>query len=442
MFHALREDNPAITELACICQACNTWVRRRLEHNPNGTQPAKKKRAECDIEQCTEPLHAEYKRSQLTGLSGMVPSLDITRPQQNEYVNLCKKHYNQVYSASQSIKCFSCGKIARRKEELRRPINAQCLTNYLNGEPLTKERSASGRLCDTCYTKEHKAFDGLPSTDAALKKLAQSLETKRNSLEKNVKDNVVDYAVTVVSAVLAKLQHNEACLLMVLFRHFSDILREHGQEEYTKSAYLLAHLKKTIGTRHLATRFINGTSRKGYPIFHAGGDIHHALFCALQVDADRSDNNGAILLKSSGVGPPSTNSDMEETVLQGLRGALHQQAKQWAEQGSTSANLQTMVLNKVIAEMDQRLWKAIWALTTPNTSSSRMSDQDTPRSWRLSCLFMLAAMAHAAVPTCHFPLHLVLTDYIESKSGSAELIQVLSRLGICRRVKSGHISTS
>ena len=40
-------------------------------------------------------------------------------------------------------------------------------------------------------------------------------------------------------------------------------------------------------------------------------------------------------------------------------------------------------------------------------------------------------MAHAAVPTCHFPFHLVLTDYIESKSGSAELIQVLSRLGIC-----------
>ena len=44
---------------------------------------------------------------------------------------------------------------------------------------------------------------------------------------------------------------------------------------------------------------------------------------------------------------------------------------------------------------------------------------------------MVAEMAHAAMPTRHFPLHLVLTDYIRSKRYRSELIQVLYRQGIC-----------
>ena len=55
----VQADNPAMTENACICQACHTRARRRpapLERKPNVTQPAKEKTASCGIEYCVEPL--------------------------------------------------------------------------------------------------------------------------------------------------------------------------------------------------------------------------------------------------------------------------------------------------------------------------------------------------------------------------------------------------
>ena len=55
----VQADNPAITENACICQACHTRARRRpapLERKPDVTQPAKEKTASCGIEYCMEAL--------------------------------------------------------------------------------------------------------------------------------------------------------------------------------------------------------------------------------------------------------------------------------------------------------------------------------------------------------------------------------------------------
>ena len=55
----VQADNPAITENACICQACHTRARRRpapLESKPDVTQPAKEKTASCGIEYCMEAL--------------------------------------------------------------------------------------------------------------------------------------------------------------------------------------------------------------------------------------------------------------------------------------------------------------------------------------------------------------------------------------------------
>ena len=68
------------------------------------------------------------------------------------------------------------------------------------------------------------------------------------------------------------------------------------------------------------------------------------------------------------------------------------------------------------------------------------------QSKSLPYLLLLSVMAHIAHPPCNYPLHFAVSDYVDSHSDSFDLLQLLSRLGVCssrhtfQRVKTRVVS--
>ncbi len=122
--------------------------------------------------------------------------------------------------------------------------------------------------------------------------------------------------------------------------------------------------------------------------------------------------------------------ELDGTVLTSLNEALYGQANKWADEGKHPSSLAVLDIDDVIMNTNPRLWNMVRMLTQPKHHRGKDNTNEL-KTRRLPCLFILAAMAHATYPPCHYPFHLVLSDYTESQSGSADLLQILSRLGIC-----------
>ena len=109
---------------------------------------------------------------------------------------------------------------------------------------------------------------------------------------------------------------------------------------------------------------------------------------------------------------------------------LHEQAHKWAQEGKQASTLTTVDFNKIIKNMNPRLWNMMTTLTKPKRQAT-LSEPPNLKAGQLPKLFILAALAHMVHSPCHYPLHLPLSDYIDAMSGSADLLQTMSRLGIC-----------
>ncbi len=93
-------------------------------------------------------------------------------------------------------------------------------------------------------------------------------------------------------------------------------------------------------------------------------------------------------------------------------------------------------LEEVINHVDPQLWKAV-CLFTRSTSelrgTSKVNEPSSPayRKKRVRRLFLLCMILFCADDRCSMPMHTLLTDTIDSQGGSASLIKILNRLGVC-----------
>ena len=97
-------------------------------------------------------------------------------------------------------------------------------------------------------------------------------------------------------------------------------------------------------------------------------------------------------------------------------------------------SLTKLNIDNITANVHPRLRKMAYILTHPKHYTGKESlgiNDREPKTRYLACLYILGAMAHVVYAPCHYSLHLPITDNIEGQSGSADLLQMLSQLGIC-----------
>ena len=93
-------------------------------------------------------------------------------------------------------------------------------------------------------------------------------------------------------------------------------------------------------------------------------------------------------------------------------------------------------IDKLIAETDEKLWEAVCLLTRSVSERRGKSKASDPTSTsyhtkKVRRYFLLCALLFCTDDRCSLPLHTLVTDVVDSQGGSALLIKILNRLGVC-----------
>ena len=115
-----------------------------------------------------------------------------------------------------------------------------------------------------------------------------------------------------------------------------------------------------------------------------------------------------------------------------LNNKVHQQIKAITEQDAkTPYDISSFDLQSCIDRIDPILWKAIVLITQSVREKKHRSSETENLSHRrkLQCLYTLCVILFNTNHNCSVPLHLLLTDLVESQGGSSELIRLLNSVG-------------
>ena len=383
-------------------------------------------------------MHANcsYEKVQKVASAEQVEELEKLR--ENE-LPLCNTHYRAALrSIAPVTQCFVCGKVEAKAGSFRRASNAQLLQLGTKSDA-SQADLRSARLCSSCRWLEQQ--DG-PS-DSVFESFSKKFLLEAASIEPPYTDaSVIEKSKALtVAHVVQKLCQNEAILLADVHEHFNKLLMQHGRPPYQKSSSCAQFIEKALG-HNVSITFIKGARRAGYLVHRPGGDLQHAVYCALS-DLRQSTKDAEISLSDLGNAKDNPASSIEQDTVDNvtmlkMNDLLHNQAREWSKQGAEPKAVANVNIDKVLTQTDSRLWQMIWTLTTSKSHRQQCKEEaeavqkgETISRRKLPCLFLLSAMAHLVFPACHYPFQLVLADYIDSHSGSSELLQVLARLGVC-----------
>ncbi len=90
-------------------------------------------------------------------------------------------------------------------------------------------------------------------------------------------------------------------------------------------------------------------------------------------------------------------------------------------------------IDELIAQTDKTLWKAICSITQSVRESRRSitMDETQTHTKKVRRYFILCCILFCTDARCSRPLHQLITNVVESQGGSALLIKILNRLGVC-----------
>lgn len=284
-------------------------------------------------------------------------------------------------------------------------------------------------LCNTCYQENNK-------TASAIDRPIKGLTAINEKMAAEPPAKTRQYAkAKLLQSVTTSLLSDEALLLAAIVDLLNSILEELGQPTYKNITLIREWLERELSP-FIDIQFVRGKSNSGYLIRRKNVDIIATLFNALQ-----RQRTAAIPDRQFQATPAAVNTDrystLDEQVLLQMSSEVYSQSKEW-EPLRTMKDLTSASLNSIISLVSPRLWKLVWCLTSSkgkrNNSWSDADDAQKSTIYsarRITCLFLLAVMAHTANPACHYPLHLILADIVDSRSSSSELLDFLSRIGIC-----------
>ncbi len=121
-------------------------------------------------------------------------------------------------------------------------------------------------------------------------------------------------------------------------------------------------------------------------------------------------------------------------VLDELNDDVHSEIRrQLAKISQTPFEHDQLDIDASIEEADPQLWEAICLLTrsVSERKQSELRYEPASQSKKLRRFFLLCSLLFCSDDRCSLPLHTLVTDVVDSQGGSALLIRILNRLGVC-----------
>ena len=167
-----------------------------------------------------------------------------------------------------------------------------------------------------------------------------------------------------------------------------------------------------------------------------GGDLTLCLSKTLKL---LQGTNNSILINTqhfqcaepTAVAPSSEPMSELDNFCSKMNNRIHNQIKTITSNDAVSPyDISKFDVNDTIRDIDPILWKMIVSLTRTATESRKhVPPHKISQQRKLQCLYCLCVMLFVTNRCCSVPLHILLTDLIDSQGGSYELIRILNRLG-------------
>ena len=342
---------------------------------------------------------------------------------------LCQAHYHMVYNTitPTQVICTTCGTLLKRSASARVCPDPEVVLQHLKlmtgfEGPLTEKDS----ICHQCYkhhlfiVKQKRAT--VTSTDSDLHQIIATL---------NSNDDVLHSAMGRVTIEVAEmLLARKVTLLSSIYDSFCQHAHNFGTD-VTTPRNILGHLAHQL-QHHLQYRCV--TRKYGTVLFRFSEDalpaLSHALWKVCQLEHKNTSCNTS---KQPNQSADSTQSVSQ--VLESINTKVLAQAKTFVEK-DTLMQLEHTKLNfdKIISEIDPDLWESIVLLT--QSASEKKKGSETHHNKKLRRLYLLCTMLFIADNRCCFPLHTLLADIVDSQGGTALLIKILNRFGVCSSIET------
>ena len=352
---------------------------------------------------------------------------------------LCKYHYHLTYNALQPRECATCGTRLRGNNHRPCPKPDVIQEHLRERTGFEGEIHSQDRVCITCY-KSHlvvlKADPQCVSRDNDLKQLVSTYTKQMPAIQRGATSSGVIKAAmarTVVHVGNILLQ-NQAILLptihSVFTSYITDLLKgtDIGIEDigHISSRWVLSDL--TTSLQHHIT-YSCKIRKYGTLVYRLGADLTPSLSEALwRLRSTETSTNEP----KAPDGPATCSRDLDH-----INKLVHKQIANFLAQDAHSPFEHDEVnFDDLITQIDPELWSIVCTLTkskSENRGTSKVTDPLSPAYHvkRIRRLFLICTILFCTDDRCSMPLHTLLTDTVESQGGSALLVQILNRLGVC-----------
>ena len=326
------------------------------------------------------------------------------------------------------VKCVTCN--ARIKGKGRHCPNPTAIKHHFSiyGDVDIHIRDED-IICTNCYNAHlqilHESNE--TSTDAELKALLQHsvLSGKKHA------DHIAQALNEVLTNVGSVLLKDLAVLLPEVYDFFvNQAVMRASQLGLSQSE---SHVKQDMPKRCVLSCLLGFFGKHieykckqrscGVLINRRGADLTVCLSKTLQLlqETDRS-----ILKNMEPTVPQSADKEMSEmdTLCSKMNKKVHEQIKViTAADAASPYDISKFDADATISNIDPMLWRMIVFLTRTVTERRKQTPPSKINTQcKLQCLYCLCVMFFATNRCCSIPLHVLLTDLIDSQGGSHELI--------------------
>lgn len=167
----------------------------------------------------------------------------------------------------------------------------------------------------------------------------------------------------------------------------------------------------------------------GTLLYRCGCDLELCLARSLKFF--QSTGVSFLSLVSADSKPNGSNEALLEDVCTSMNERIRMEiARITASDAASPYDISSFSVDETISTIDPVIWKMIVMLTrTVKERRKNTSPSNISLKRKLHCLYCVCVMFFATNTSCSVPLHVLLTDVIESQGGSYDLIRTLNKFG-------------
>ena len=129
--------------------------------------------------------------------------------------------------------------------------------------------------------------------------------------------------------------------------------------------------------------------------------------------------------------PPPPDENTREKVYTWTNECIHSHINTvLREDAIEPQDISTFTVDNAISMIDPKIWNMVVTMTRTVTEKRKnIPPNKISLKRKLHCLYCTCVMFFATNTCCSFPLHVLLTDIVDSQGGSYELIRILNKFG-------------